>query len=270
MYYFGAAGIVTATTVGLFYAYGTCCRRNRQTQLAEPKHAEYTISENRHADLYSVIGDGIELQLSNQVAPLCSVLEETLRFLTVEKLRLDGIFRECGNLTRSKTLYADMTIRRAVINESEHDVISALKLALNDVLKKGLFNGKKLYTDITTCQAIQPAGMGLVFQKHIQQLIDQNMKNNAAIIHNLLYLGHIIQREQGFNRMTADNVAKILAPHFMKICDLPDPEPGQELRYKQLQESTKLILKDLITQSYFSKPFDACLTRPALARRRAI
>lgn len=267
MYYFGAASIVTVTTAGLLYAYGTCCRRNRKTQ---PSHAEYSIAENSHQDLHSMIGDGIEVQLSNQVAPLYSVLQETLNYLTVDKLRIDGIFRESGNLIRSKELYTTMTLRRAVQHESEHDVISALKLALNDHLKKGLFNGRKLHTEMMTCKgnSHSPDDMALVFKQHIQCLINQNMQNNAAIIHDLLHLGYLIQREQSFNRMTTDNVAKILAPHFMKICDIPDPQSGQEFEYMRAQDSTKLILKDLITHSYFSKPFEVCLLQASHTHRR--
>ncbi len=96
------------------------------------------------------------------------------------------------------------------------------------------------------------------------------MKNNAAIIHDLLYLGYIIQREQAFNRMTTDNVAKILAPHFMKICDMPEPVHGREFEYLQMQENTKLILKDLITHPYFSRPFNDCLLAPAATRNRRV
>ncbi len=157
MYYFGAASIVTVTTAGLLYAYGTCCRRSRhQQQQEQPMLAEYTVTNNGHLDLH-MIGDGIETQLSNHVAPLYNVLQEALGYLTQNKLRMDGIFRESGNLTRSKNIYADMTLRRSVVNESEHDVVSALKLALNEVLGKGLFNGKKLYTDMTTSRASSPS-----------------------------------------------------------------------------------------------------------------
>ena len=236
MIYGIGAGIVTG---GALLTYYQCCRR-------QPMKFDY----------------------ESRIDPLYNVFESTLNYLKdyPESYREDGIWRQSGNKT-----YATLTFRHVVDkNQTEfpmgtnrkfgtsflsiHDAVSALKIALENNFQPQYFAGHELMTKLKDL-TVDATQFTAILKSHIDGLVKKGLVKEASILHNMLHLGYCIQREQEFNQMTETNVAKLHAPHFLRMLGVPESTSETLFEYETKRQTITELLKGPLTSNVFAERF---------------
>jgi hypothetical protein len=252
--------LAAAAAGGLLIAYQTrCCQRRKPTaptSLPRPGLFErYTFPEDFVGS--NTFGRDIRAARSQaHVNAIRNTMKTILPYLDQSKLQTDGILREVGNLNRAQTIAAwcvDNANGLPLPKYDVHEVISALKKVLLDYLPDVQFNWSRIYQEMIACD-VKGEPATFLLKAEIQKLIDQHKFGEAAIIHDLLHIGFLVQQQKTMNRMDPTNVGKQLAPSFLTILgqyDQTDPYKAFDM-INRLATTLALVVQD----NFFAISYD--------------
>ncbi len=255
IYGIGAATFVTSTALLTYYH---CCRRQSTNQ-------------------------NLNFEYESRIDPLFNVFEATLNYLRdfPESYKEDGIWRESGSkhfanaayryvVDGNKTAFAFGPDRKFGNSTfTPHDALSTLKMALESNFLPQYFQGNDLLVALKNLH-IDPLTVPAILKRHIDGLVRKGMTKEASILHNLLYLGYRIQSQDQLNRMNADNVATLFAPHFMRMLGIAESASATE--FEATRQIISRLLKACLTSNVFTERFRTPSTSLEIlpeARKRA-
>ncbi|MBS0285737.1 MAG: hypothetical protein JSR17_00050 [Proteobacteria bacterium] len=125
-----------------------------------------------------------------------------------------------------------------------HNILGVLKKAMKDPVKFDT-STFEIIKKITTENFVNP-------EKIIDELVKNNKIKAAKFLHNLLYLGTLIAKENVVNKMTAENVAVVINPQIGNVTG--DFKIGFNPASQQNLE--KIISEAIRLESHLTKPFD--------------
>jgi hypothetical protein len=234
IYGIGAASLVTG---GALLTYYHCCRRRP-----------------------------MNFQSESRIDPLYNVFEATLNYLRgyPESYQEEGIWRQSGNMNYARAAHSyvvDHNKTEFALGPNRkfgtsvftiHEAMSALKIAMTNNFSSEYFHGHDLMMALDNLK-VHPSAVTSLIKHHIDGLIAKGKVKEASVIHNLFYIGYHIQLEQAVNKMNVDNIAKLLAPPFMRMLGIPDSESLFENEDKR--KAITELLKGPLASNAFAERF---------------